>query len=97
MYQYDNIDQTIVNERVAQFRDQTSRYLSGKLTDDEFRPLRLQNGLYIQRHAPMLRIAVPYGLLSSNNYVNWQTYQIGLIEVTVILVPDKIFSSIGPN
>jgi len=47
MYQYDNIDQTIVNERVAQFRDQTSRYLSGKLTDDEFRPLRLQNGLYI--------------------------------------------------
>ena len=65
MYQYDNIDQTIVNERVAQFRDQTSRYLSGKLTDDEFRPLRLQNGLYIQRHAPMLRIAVPYGLLSS--------------------------------
>jgi len=65
MYQYDNIDQTIVNERVAQFRDQTSRYLSGKLTDDEFRPLRLQNGLYIQRHAPMLRIAIPYGLLSS--------------------------------
>jgi sulfite reductase (NADPH) hemoprotein beta-component len=65
MYQYDNIDQTIVNERVAQFRDQTSRYLNGKLTDDEFRPLRLQNGLYIQRHAPMLRIAVPYGLLSS--------------------------------
>ena len=65
MYQYDNIDQTIVNERVAQFRDQTLRYLSGKLTDDEFRPLRLQNGLYIQRHAPMLRVAIPYGLLSS--------------------------------
>ncbi|MFM8491499.1 MAG: nitrite/sulfite reductase, partial [Candidatus Methylopumilus sp.] len=65
MYQYDNIDQTIVNERVAQYRDQTTRYLNGKLTDDEFRPLRLQNGLYIQRHAPMLRIAIPYGLLSS--------------------------------
>lgn len=65
MYKYDQIDQQIVNERVAQYRDQTRRYLAGELTDDEFRPLRLQNGLYIQRHAPMLRIAVPYGLLSS--------------------------------
>lgn len=65
MYKYDPIDQQIVNERVAQYRDQTRRYLAGELTDEEFRPLRLQNGLYIQRHAPMLRIAVPYGLLSS--------------------------------
>src|SRR5437870_3495878 len=65
MYRYDELDRTLVNERVAQFRDQTRRYLAGSLTDDEFRPLRLQNGLYIQRHAPMLRIAVPYGLLSS--------------------------------
>jgi len=65
MYKYDAIDQQIVNERVAQYRDQTSRYLTGQLSDDEFRPLRLQNGLYIQRHAPMLRIAVPYGMLSS--------------------------------
>ena len=65
MYQYDDIDQRLVDERVAQFRDQTRRYLAGELTDDEFRPLRLQNGLYIQRHAPMLRVAVPYGLLSS--------------------------------
>lgn len=65
MYKYDVIDQQIVNERVAQYREQTRRYLAGELTDDEFRPLRLQNGLYIQRHAPMLRIAVPYGLLSS--------------------------------
>lgn len=65
MYKYDAIDQTIVDERVAQYRDQTRRYLAGELTDDEFRPLRLQNGLYIQRHAPMLRIAVPYGMLSS--------------------------------
>jgi len=65
MYKYDEIDQAIVNERVAQYRDQTRRYLAGELTDDEFRPLRLQNGLYIQRHAPMLRIAIPYGLLSS--------------------------------
>ncbi len=65
MYKYDEIDQQIVNERVAQYRDQTRRFLAGDLTDDEFRPLRLQNGLYIQRHAPMLRIAVPYGMLSS--------------------------------
>ena len=65
MYQYDTIDQTIVDERVAQFRDQTQRFLSGKLSEDDFRPLRLQNGLYIQKQAPMLRVAVPYGLLSS--------------------------------
>ena len=65
MYKYDEIDQRIVAERVAQYRDQTRRYLAGELTEEEFRPLRLQNGLYIQRHAPMLRIAVPYGMLSS--------------------------------
>ena len=65
MYVYDEIDQRLVDERVAQFRDQTRRFLAGELTEDEFRPLRLQNGLYIQRYAPMLRIAIPYGLLSS--------------------------------
>ena len=65
MYRYDAFDQRLVNERVAQFRDQTRRYLAGDLTEDEFRPLRLQNGLYIQKFAPMLRVAIPYGLLSS--------------------------------
>lgn len=65
MYKYDTYDQRIVDERVAQFRDQTQRYLAGELTEDEFRPLRLQNGLYIQRYAPMLRVAVPYGMLNS--------------------------------
>ena len=65
MYKYDPIDQQIVNERVAQYRDQTRRYIAGELSDEEYRPLRLQNGLYIQRHAPMLRIAIPYGLLAS--------------------------------
>lgn len=65
MYQYDQIDQTLVDERVAQFRDQTRRFLAGQLTEDQFRPLRLMNGLYIQRHAPMLRVAIPYGLLAS--------------------------------
>ena len=65
MYRYDPFDQRLVDERVAQFRDQTRRFLIGELTEDEFRPLRLQNGLYIQRHAPMLRISIPYGMLSS--------------------------------
>jgi len=65
MYLYDEIDQRMVDERVAQFRGQTRRFLEGKLSEDEFRALRLRNGLYIQRYAPMLRIAIPYGLLSS--------------------------------
>ncbi|WER45281.1 nitrite/sulfite reductase [Cupriavidus sp. WKF15] len=65
MYQYDQYDQRIVNERVAQFRDQVRRRLSDELTEEEFLPLRLQNGLYMQRHAYMLRVAIPYGLLAS--------------------------------
>jgi sulfite reductase (NADPH) hemoprotein beta-component len=65
MYSYDQHDQTIVDQRVTQFRDQTTRYLAGELSEEQFLPLRLQNGLYIQRLAPMLRIAVPYGLLNS--------------------------------
>jgi sulfite reductase (NADPH) hemoprotein beta-component len=65
MYKYDEFDHRIVRERAAQYRDQTRRYLTGELAEEEFRPLRLQNGLYIQRYAPMLRVAVPYGLLSS--------------------------------
>lgn len=65
MYEYDHYDQTIVDQRVAQFRGQVRRYLAGELSDDEFRPLRLMNGLYLQRHAYMLRVAIPYGLLSS--------------------------------
>lgn len=65
MYQYDQIDQTLVDERVAQFRDQVARRLSGAISEDEFKPLRLQNGLYLQLHAYMLRIAIPYGTLSS--------------------------------
>jgi len=65
MYQYNEIDRQIVHERVEQFRGQVKRRLSGELTEEQFRPLRLQNGLYLQRHAYMLRVAVPYGLLSS--------------------------------
>ncbi|AVI63471.1 nitrite/sulfite reductase [Halomonas sp. M1] len=66
MYRYDIHDQTLVDERVAQFRDQMERYQAGRLGEEEFRPLRLQNGLYIQKHAPMLRIAIPYGMLAGN-------------------------------
>ena len=65
MYKYDHIDQTLVDQRVAQFRDQVARRLDGSLVEEEFRPLRLQNGLYHQRHAYMLRVAIPYGLFSA--------------------------------
>jgi sulfite reductase (NADPH) hemoprotein beta-component len=65
MYRYDAVDRLIVEERVSQFRDQTQRYLAGLIDEDAFKPLRLQNGLYIQRYAPMLRVAIPYGVLSS--------------------------------
>ena len=65
MYQYDQFDQAVVDQRVAQFRDQTQRRLAGELSEAEFKPLRLRNGLYLQLHAYMLRIAVPYGLLST--------------------------------
>jgi len=65
MYLYDEFDRTLVAERVAEFRDQVARRLSGELTEDEFKPLRLMNGVYLQLHAYMLRIAIPYGTLSS--------------------------------
>jgi sulfite reductase (NADPH) hemoprotein beta-component len=65
MYQYDQLDQAFVDQRVSEFRDQTRRFIAGELSEDEFKGLRLRNGLYIQRHAPMLRIAIPYGLLAS--------------------------------
>lgn len=65
MYRYDAVDFRIVKQRVAQFRDQTRRYLAGELSEDAFRPLRLMNGLYVQRHAPMLRVAIPYGMVAA--------------------------------
>ena len=66
MYRYTEFDRQMLHERVAQFRDQVERWKDGALSDDELRPLRLQNGVYIQRHAPMLRIAIPYGLLAAH-------------------------------
>src|SRR5688500_480013 len=65
MYQYDEHDQRIVEERARQFRGQVERRLSGEISELEFKPLRLQNGLYMQLRAYMLRVAIPYGLLSS--------------------------------
>jgi len=65
MYLYDELDRTLVAERVAEFRDQVARRLSGELTEDEFKPLRLMNGVYLQLHAYMLRISIPYGTLSA--------------------------------
>src|ERR1700731_3582487 len=65
MYAYDEIDRTLINERVTEFRDQVGRRLSGELTEDEFKSLRLMNGVYLQLHAYMLRVAIPYGTLSS--------------------------------
>ncbi|MGA2994245.1 nitrite/sulfite reductase [Bradyrhizobium sp.] len=65
MYAYDELDRTLINERVEEFRDQVKRRLSGELTEDEFKMLRLQNGVYLQLHAYMFRVAIPYGTLSS--------------------------------
>ncbi len=65
MYRYDKYDQAMVDARVADFRDQTRRRIAGQLTDDQFKPLRLKNGLYLQLHAYMLRVAIPYGTLNS--------------------------------
>src|SRR5580765_6710560 len=66
MYVYDDFDRTLVAERVSEFRGQVARRLSGELTEDEFKPLRLMNGVYLQLHAYMLRIAIPYGTLSAD-------------------------------
>ncbi|MFA6052333.1 MAG: nitrite/sulfite reductase [Methylobacter sp.] len=68
MYQYNDNDQTLIEERVAQFRKQTESFLKGEISDDQFRALRLMNGLYVQTHAPMLRVAGPYGLLNSKQF-----------------------------
>src|SRR5215470_13250319 len=65
MYRYDDFDQRLVDERVAQFRDQVRRRLDGELSEEEFKPLRLMNGVYLQLHSYMLRIAIPYGVLST--------------------------------
>ncbi|MCP5161902.1 MAG: nitrite/sulfite reductase [Hahellaceae bacterium] len=86
MYKYDGYDKKIVLERVQQFRGQTQRYFDGKLAPEEFLPLRLQNGLYVQRHAPMLRVAIPYGMLSATQLRTLgdlaRTYDKGYVHFT---------------
>ena len=86
MYIYNENDQKIIEQRVAQFRGQTDRYLAGQLAEEEFLPLRLQNGLYVQRLAPMLRIAVPYGLLNTKQLRKLahiaRTYDKGYCHIT---------------
>src|SRR6476659_9003633 len=74
MYRYDQYDQAMVDARVEDFRDQTRRRIAGQMTDDQFKPLRLKNGLYLQLHAYMLRIAIPYGTLNS-----WKLRQLAMI------------------
>ncbi len=86
MYAYSQVDQQLVEQRVAQFRDQTRRYLAGLLDEEVFKQLRLRNGLYVQRHAPMLRVAIPYGVLNSSQMRMLahiaRTYDRGFAHVT---------------
>ena len=95
MYNYSNLDQQQVDQRVTEFRSQTRRFLSGELNDDQFRSLRLMNGLYIQRHAPMLRVAIPYGVLSSGQLRALadiaESYDKGYGHIQ----PGRIFSTTG--
>jgi len=91
VYQYQPQDRQLVHDRVRQFKDQTERYLSGQLTEEAFRPLRLQNGLYLQRQAPMLRIAVPYGLLNTK-----QLRQLAsIVGVTTENMPTSVHAKIS--
>ena len=85
MYQYTDFDRQFVQQRAAQYRDQLQRNLSGQLGDEEFKPLRLQNGWYLQRFAPMLRVAVPYGELSSAQLrVLAKIARVSLVNVVLI-------------
>jgi sulfite reductase (NADPH) hemoprotein beta-component len=74
MYRYTDFDRRFVHARAAQFRDQLERHLRGQLPDDDFKALRLQNGWYVQRHAPMLRVAIPYGAVSAARASGIQLY-----------------------
>ena len=95
MYQYNEYDHQMLTERVAQFRDQTSRYLDGKLTETEFLPLRLQNGLYVQRLAPMLRVAIPMASCHPSSFANLHLLPDITIRVTAISPRVRIVSSTG--
>ena len=95
MYKYDTIDRDFLDRRSAQFRDQVARRLSGELSEDEFKPLRLQNGLYLQLHAYMLRVAIPYGVLSSRQLLGLASIARALTVVLGISQRGRTSSSIG--
>ena len=91
MYQYTEFDRQFVRERAAQFRDQLDRFHAGTLGGDEFKPLRLQNGWYIQRHAPMLRVAVPYGELSTAQVRRLANRHTGIgFDQLIVIEPSNI-------
>ncbi len=92
MYRYTAFDRHFVHQRAAQYRDQLERHLKGQLSGDEFRPLRLQNGWYVQRHAPMLRVAVPYGELSSP-----QLRQLAKIARESGLARESLYKALSPE
>ena len=94
MYRYDEFDAAIVKERVTQFRGQVARRLSGALSEEEFKPLRLMNGLYLQLHAYMLRVAIPYGTLSSRQM---RKSPANMTEATGISQRVRISSLTGPR
>jgi hypothetical protein len=97
MYQYDAYDRALVFERVAQFRDQVERFIAGDLSEEEFLPLRLQNGLYMQKHAYMLRVAIPYGTLNAGQMRTLA----GIARITTVATatspPGRTCSSTGSN
>jgi sulfite reductase (NADPH) hemoprotein beta-component len=95
MYDYTEFDEAFVRARVAQFRGQVERRLDGELTEEEFRPLRLMNGLYLQLHAYMLRVAIPYGTLNSARCASWPTSPSAGTRATAISPPARTSSSTG--
>ncbi len=97
MYQYDRFDQTIVDERVEQYRDQVRRRLSGELSEEEFRPLRLQNGLYLQRHAYMLRVAIPMGICAATRCARWPRSRATMTATTAISRRARTSSTTGSS
>jgi sulfite reductase (NADPH) hemoprotein beta-component len=97
MYKYDNYDQAMVDARVADFRDQVKRRLSGEMTEDQFKPLRLMNGLYLQLHAYMLRVAIPYGTLDSRRCGCWRTSRANMIAATAISPRGRTSSITGSS
>ena len=97
MYRYDHYDQAMVDARVAEFRDQINRRIAGDMTEDQFKPLRLMNGLYLQLHAYMLRVAIPYGTLDSRQMRMLRISRAHMTAIMAISPRARIFSITGSN